>query len=162
MGLGGSSLSQPAIEPYRIKAVEPIVLHPPEMRVSLMEQAGYNTFKLKAQDIFVDLLTDSGTSAMSMNQWAGIMMGDESYAGCRNFFNLQDTVMDVFGFENFVPTHQGRAAENILFSMIIKPGHIVPNNMHFDTTGANIRSNGGTPVNLVIDESYEVSSTHPF
>ncbi len=149
-------------EPYRIKVVEPIKMTTKEERKRILKEAGYNLFLVKAEDIYIDLLTDSGTSAMSHYQWAGLMIGDESYAGCRNFFHLKDTVKELFGFEYFVPTHQGRPAENILFTLTIKPGDYVPNNMHFDSTRAHVIDKGGIPVDLVIDEAYDIENEHPF
>ncbi len=149
-------------EPFRIKMVEPIQLISPEQRKKAMQEAGYNLFALKAEDVYIDLLTDSGTGAMSQYQWAAIMEGDESYAGARSYFHLKQAMQEIFGFEYFVPTHQGRAAENILSAILIKPGSIIPSNMHFDTTDANIRARGGNPENCVIEEAFVTKSTNPF
>jgi tryptophanase len=141
------------IEPFRIKSVEPLRQTMREQREILIEQAGYNLFLLHANDVLIDLLTDSGTSAMSTEQWAAIMRGDESYAGSESFFRMKRVVQDLTGFRHVIPTHQGRAAERILFSVMCRPGHIVPNNTHFDTTRANIEYAGARAIDLPIAEA---------
>jgi tryptophanase len=122
-------------EPFRIKMVEPIRLPSREERLKAMKDAGYNIFSIPAEKVYIDMLTDSGTGAMSQNQWSAMMMGDESYAGARSYFTLKEVVQDITGFEYFVPTHQGRAAENILAALLVKPGSYIPSNMHFDRVG---------------------------
>jgi len=149
-------------EPYRIKMVEKIKLISKEEREKRIQEVGYNQFGLKSEDIFIDLLTDSGTGAMSDYQWAGMMVGDESYAGSRSFYNLQQSVEDIIGYKYFVPTHQGRGAENVFFPILIKKGQYVLGNMHFDTTKAHIELKGGRAVNLVIDDAYDTQTEHPF
>ncbi len=150
------------VEPFKIKVVEPIRETTRAERAEILKQANYNLFAVRAEDVYIDFMTDSGTSAMSDNQWAGIMIGDESYAGCRNFFNLEEAIQAITGFRYFVPTHQGRAAENVLFACTVSPGQSVPNNMHFDTTQANVLVRGGDPVNLLAQEGLDPTSHAPF
>ena len=150
------------IEPFRIKMVEPIRLTTREQREELIVAARYNPFLLRAEDVIIDLLTDSGTSAMSSDAWAEMMRGDESYAGARSWYRFRDTVKDIFGFEQVIPTHQGRAAEHILFSVMVQPDSIIPNNTHFDTTRANIEFCGGQAVDLPCAEANDLDSDYPF
>ena len=153
---------QTIIEPFRVKMVEPIKLTTREERKQMIESAHYNPFLLRAEDVIIDLLTDSGTSAMSAAAWAAMMRGDESYAGARSWYRFRDTVKDIFGFEQVIPTHQGRAAEHILFGVMTRPGSIVPNNTHFDTTRANIEFFGGDPLDLPCTEASDLDSDYPF
>jgi tryptophanase len=150
------------IEPFRIKSVEPITWTTRKQREELLRAAYYNLFLLPADVVLIDLLTDSGTGAMSTHQWAGIMEGDESYAGGRSFGHFRDSIQDIFGFRHVIPTHQGRAAERILFSVACKTGDVVPNNTHFDTTRANVEFVGAEAVDLVIPEGRQPSLKHPF
>jgi len=150
------------IEPFRIKVVEPIRFTTREEREEALERAGYNVFGLAAQDVMIDLLTDSGTGAMSAAQWGALMQGDESYAGSRSFFRFRDVVQDLTGYKHIIPTHQGRAAERILFHSALQPGDIVLNNIHFDTTRANIEVEASEARDLVIAEGWLPALVHPF
>lgn len=149
-------------EPYKIKVVEPIAVTSRAERERFMAEAGYNTFLLRSDQCYIDLLTDSGTSAMSDNQWAGMMLGDEAYAGSRNFIHLQEVVREYYGFKHVVPTHQGRGAENLLSSICIKPGDYVPGNMYFTTTRAHQERNGANFVDIIIDEAHDSQIELPF
>lgn len=149
-------------EPYRIKVVEPLRKTSPKEREEVLRRAGFNVFGIPAEKVTIDLLTDSGTSAMSDNQWAGMMVGDESYAGARNFYHLETQVSRIFGFKHVIPTHQGRAAERILFEAMVKKGDFVLNNIHFDTTRANVEVRAAKAVDLVIEEAYDPDSEWPF
>jgi tryptophanase len=150
------------IEPFKIKVVESIRMTTQEEREKILIDAGYNPFLIPAADVLIDLLTDSGTAAMSSSQWAAIMDGDEAYAGSRSWYRFEETVKRIFGFTYVIPTHQGRAAERILFTSTCRPGQIVPNNTHFDTTRANIEYCGAKAVDLVIPEGREPAVIHPF
>lgn len=149
-------------EPFKIKMVEPLNIRTREERIDLIKQAGYNPFLLKAEDVYIDLLTDSGTSAMSDYQWAGMMMGDESYAGSRNYIHLSEVVKDTFGYKFVLPTHQGRGAEKVLFPILIKKGQYILGNMHFDTTKAHIELSGGIAVDCVVKEAEDTDTYYPF
>jgi tryptophanase len=150
------------IEPFRIHSVEPMRLTTPDERRAALERAGFNLFGLPAQDVLIDLLTDSGTGAMSRDQWAAIQRGDESYAGSPSWFRFLEAVQELFPFPHVIPTHQGRAAEKILFSVVGGPGEVIPNNTHFDTTRANVEATGATAVDLVVAEGLDPASLHPF
>jgi tryptophanase len=150
------------IEPFKVKVVEPIKMTTPEEREGHLKDAAYNLFRLKAENVIIDLLTDSGTAAMSAEQWAALMRGDESYAGSRSFYRFEAVVRDIFGFKQVIPTHQGRAAERILFSVMCKKDSVVPNNTHFDTTRANVEYLGAEAVDLPIPEFYQPAVYHPF
>jgi len=150
------------IEPFRIKSVEPIRWTTRPEREQLLRAAYYNLFLLPAEDVLIDLLTDSGTGAMSTRQWAAIMEGDESYAGSKSFDHFRDSIQEIFGYRHVIPTHQGRAAERILFGVMCKPGDVVPNNTHFDTTRANVEYVGAEAVDLVIEEGKHPDLVHPF
>jgi len=150
------------VEPYRIKVVERINLIPRKERDQILKDAGFNIFNIPAEKVFIDLLTDSGTSAMSDCQWSGLVRGDESYAGARSFFRFEKAVKKVFGFKYVIPTHQGRASERILFQAALKEGDYVPSNIHFDTTHANIEVRGAHPVNLAAAPAYDPKTIAPF
>lgn len=152
----------PFVEPFRIKMVEPIRMTTREERLGILSQAYLNLFKVKADDIFIDLLTDSGTNAMSDRQWSAMMQGDESYAGARSYYHLKDAIEDIMGFPMFIPTHQGRAAEGTLFSVMVKAGDVVPSNRHFDTTMGNLLELKARPVDLVVSEAADISLDAPF
>lgn len=150
------------IEPFKVKVVEPIKMTTRDERESYLKAAAYNLFLLRAENVIIDLLTDSGTAAMSAEQWSAVMRGDESYAGSRSFYRFEEVVRDIFGFKQVIPTHQGRAAERLLFSVMCKKGSVVPNNTHFDTTRANIEYLGAEAVDLPIPEFYQPAVNHPF
>ncbi len=150
------------IEPFKIKMVESIRMTTQKEREEILRRAGHNLFLIPAEDVLIDLLTDSGTSAMSSGQWAAIMEGDETYAGSRSWFRFEETIREIFGFTSVIPTHQGRAAERILFSLTCRPGDVVPNNTHFDTTRANIEYRGAQAMDLLIPEGHEPARIHPF
>lgn len=150
------------IEPFKIKMVEPIKLTTPEEREASLRRAQFNVFQIPAEDVIIDLLTDSGTSAMSSEQWAGMLRGDESYAGARSWFRFAEVLRNLTGMPHILPTHQGRASERILFELIGGPGKVIPSNNHFDTTRGNIEHSGAEAVDLVIDEGTQPRSRHPF
>ncbi|MEA3246568.1 MAG: beta-eliminating lyase-related protein, partial [Gemmatimonadota bacterium] len=145
-------------EPWRIKVVEPLKMTTRADREAAMREAGYNTFLLRSDDVYIDLLTDSGTSAMSDRQWAGMMLGDEAYAGSRNFYHLEAAVRKYYGFDHLIPTHQGRGAEHILSRLLITPGQVVPGNMYFTTTRAHQELAGGAFRDVIIDEAHDPAS----
>ena len=152
----------PFAESYKIKMVEPIYRSTRKKRVEWIKAANYNLFNLKSEQVYIDLLTDSGTGAMSDRQWAALMTGDESYAGSSSYFNLKNAINKIFGFEYFLPTHQGRAAENVLFSVLVKKDDVVPGNSHFDTTKGHIEFRNARAIDCTIDEAFDTESEHPF
>ena len=149
-------------EPFKIKVVEPLKMTTHKERMKAMGEAGYNTFLLRSEDVYIDLLTDSGTNAMSDYQWAGMMMGDEAYAGSKNYYHLEENVQKYYGYKYLVPTHQGRGAEHIISKLLIKPGDVVPGNMYFTTTRLHQELAGGTFVDVIIDEAHDAQKLHPF
>ncbi len=149
-------------EPFKIKVVEPLKTTTREYRERAIQEAGYNTFLLRSEDVYIDLLTDSGTNAMSDHQWAGMMLGDEAYAGSKNYYHLEAAVGEYYGYPYLVPTHQGRGAEHILSQILIEPGDYVPNNMYFTTTREHQERAGGTFVDVIVDEAHDPESKHPF
>ncbi|MCE3283713.1 MAG: tyrosine phenol-lyase [Chitinophagaceae bacterium] len=149
-------------EPFKIKMVELLKMTTPQQRASAIKEAGYNTFLLKSEDVYIDLLTDSGTSAMSDRQWAGLMLGDEAYAGSRNFYTLEKAAKKYYGYKYLIPTHQGRGAENILSQVMIKKGDIIPGNMYFTTTRLHQELAGGTFVDVIVDEAHDPENLDPF
>ncbi|MBI2341608.1 MAG: tryptophanase, partial [Deltaproteobacteria bacterium] len=150
------------IEPFKIKTVEPIKPTTKEERQKILKKAHYNLFNVSAEDVLIDLLTDSGTSAMSAKQWAGLLDGDEAYAGSRSFFRFENTIRKITGFKHIIPTHQGRASERIIFSVVADKESMIPNNTHFDTTRANIEYTGAKAFDMVIKEGTEPETIHPF
>jgi tyrosine phenol-lyase len=155
-------MTRPVAEPYKIKSIEPIRMTTRAERERAIADAGYNTFLLKSEDVYIDLLTDSGTNAMSDRQWAAMMMGDEAYAGASSFYRFEAAVRDVYGFKHVVPTHQGRGAEHLISRILIRPGHVIPGNMYFTTTRAHQEMQGGTFVDVIIDEAHDSTAQHPF
>jgi len=149
-------------EPYKIKMVEPLRMLSKKEREKAIVEAGYNTFLLHSEDVYIDLLTDSGTSAMSDRQWAGLMLGDEAYAGSRNFYHLEETVQNIYGYKHLVPTHQGRAAEHMISRILIKEGDFIPGNMYFTTTKLHQEMAGAKFVDVIIDEAHDPNSEYPF
>src|ERR1051325_1353558 len=149
-------------EPYKMKMVELLKMTTKAQRVKAIKGAGYNTFLLRSEDVYIDLLTDSGTNAMSDAQWGALMTGDESYAGAKSFYRFEAAVREIYGFRHVVPTHQGRGAEHLIPRLLIRRGHVIPGNMYFTTTRAHQEMQGGMFVDVVIDEAHDSSSLHPF
>ena len=153
---------RPIAEPYKIKSVETIKMTTRAQREQAIAEAGYNTFLLRSEDVYIDLLTDSGTNAMSDRQWGALMQGDEAYAGAKSFYKMEAAVREIYGFAHMVPTHQGRGAEHLISRILIRPGHVIPGNMYFTTTRAHQEMQGGRFVDVVIDEAHDPSAEHPF
>ncbi|MFX1596012.1 MAG: tryptophanase [Promethearchaeota archaeon] len=149
-------------EPFKIKMIEHVSMPDQKRKTEAIKEAGYNTFLLKSEDVYIDLLTDSGTSAMSDAQWSAMMLGDEAYAGARSFYNLEKAIQDILGYKYIVPTHQGRGAEHLMYGHLTKPGQIVPRNMYFTTSKAHVELAGGTMVDAIIDEAHDPQNLHPF
>ena len=149
-------------EPYKIKMVELLKMTNLKDRIKAIKEAGFNTFLLKSEDVYIDLLTDSGTNAMSDQQWSAFMVGDEAYAGSKSFYHMEKAVQKYYGYKHMIPTHQGRGAENILSKILIKPGDIIPGNMYFTTTRLHQELSGGTFADIIIDEAHDPLSNHPF
>ena len=160
--MGKEKIKHSWAEPYKIKMVELLKMTTPAQRKKAIAAAGYNTFLLKSEDVYIDLLTDSGTSAMSDRQWSGMMLGDEAYAGSANFYHLEETVQKVYGYKYIIPTHQGRGAENIVSKILIKKGDIIPGNMYFTTTRLHQELAGGQFHDVIIDEAHDAGNPHPF
>jgi len=150
------------IEPFKIKSIESIPITTKEDRIKFMKEANYNPFKLRSEHVTIDLLTDSGTTAMSAKQWAALMDGDEAYAGSRSYYKFENIVREITGLKHILPTHQGRAAEKILFSILGGPGIVIPSNTHFDTTRGNIEYSGSQAIDCVIDEAHDTQLLYPF
>ena len=153
---------KPPVEPFKIKMIEYVGMPDQKRRTEAIKEAGYNTFLLKSEDVYIDLLTDSGTSAMSDIQWSGMMIADEAYAGARSFYKLEKSILDVLGFEMVVPVHQGRGAEHLMYGHLTKPGQIVPRNMYFTTSKAHVELAGGTMVDVIIDDAHDPENENPF
>src|SRR5574344_278851 len=154
--------TQPYAEPWRIKMVEPLKILTREERIAKIRKTEFNLFNLNAEDVYIDLLTDSGTGAMSDRQWSALMLGDESYAGATSFYKFQEVVQKITGFKYVIPTHQGRAAENVLFSYLVKPGNVIPGNAHFDTTKGHIESRKAKAIDVTVDEAKDTQLEIPF
>jgi len=150
------------VEPFKIKVVEPVNRPNREKRKRAIQEAGYNTFLLKSEEVFIDLLTDSGTSAMSDNQWAGMMIGDEAYAGSKNFYNFENAIKDILGYKYVVPTHQGRGAEHLMYRTLTRDGQFIPRNMYFTTSKVHVELAGGKMMDVIIDEAHDPENNHPF